>query len=641
MTLRIQHGRFVDEKGRTVLLRGVNLGGSSKVPAKPNGSTNIKTDFNNHRNVSFLGRPFPIMEADEHFRRLRHWGFNCLRVLVTWEAIEHEGPKQYDKKYLDYLEEVLRIAGEYGFYIFIDPHQDVWSRMTGGDGAPGWVFEKVGLDFNKFEKSEATFVMQNRYDPNDLTKYLPMHWMGNTYRFANGTMWTLFFGGRNFAPSCKVDGTSAQDYLQSHFIDAIRQLALKVKDNPHILGFDILNEPPEGWIGKFVDGSEWEGKSDVIGHVFTPIDAMLTGAGYTRTIGYQEVKRFGIKETRKDELNPEKISCWLEGFEDIWKKEGVWGLDKDENPTILKNDYFMYRNGEKINFYRDYMSPFLKTYTEAIRSEFSNALIFLTGPMESVMKGESFELEIPPNSVHAAHWYDVATTGTKRAMLKANYNLITGKPVVGKKNVQEMFFSQLEIIKNYANSFFGGIPTIIGEFGLPYDLNKKEAYEKLKTEPEEAWKKHIKALNNYFNALDANLLHALQWNYTPDNTNEWGDLWNLEDLSIFSIDQQVDPDDINSGGRAIKGFCRPHFIFCSGIPLKMEFKIKEGTFYFEFDGDSTIVAPTTLYIPNIQYPHGYEIEVSEGEIKKEENNQFVSVKIKEDGIHTINVTRIQ
>ncbi len=641
MTLRIDHERFIDEKGRTVHLRGVNLGGSSKVPLTPNGATHIKTDFTDHRDISFVGRPFPLKEADEHYKRLKNWGFNCLRFLVTWEAIEHKGPKQYDKEYLDYLEEVLRIAGEYGFYIFIDPHQDVWSRMTGGDGAPGWVFKKVGLDFTKFESSEATFVMQHRYDPSDLTKYLPMHWMGNTYRFANGTMWTLFFGGKDFAPSCKVDGISAQDYLQSHFNDAIKQLALKIKDNPHILGFDILNEPPEGWIGKFVDGSEWEGKSDVIGHVFTPIDAMLTGAGYTRTIGYQEVKRFGIKETRKDELNPEKKSCWLKGFEDIWKKEGVWGLDKDENPTILKNDYFMDKNGEKINFYRDYMSPFLKTYTEAIRSEFSNAIIFLTGPMESVMKGEFFELDIPTNSVHAAHWYDVATTGTKRAMLKANYNLITGKPVVGKKNVQEMFFSQLEIIKNYATSFFGGIPTIIGEFGLPYDLNKKEAYEKLKTEPEEAWKIHVKALNNYYNGLDANLLHALQWNYTPDNTNEWGDLWNLEDLSIFSRDQQVDPSDINSGGRAIKGFCRPRFIFCSGIPLKMEFKIKEGKFFFEFDGDSTIIAPTTLYIPNIQYPNGYEIEISEGEIHKEEDGQVVSVKIKEDGIHTVNITRIQ
>ena len=137
MTLSIKNNHFIDDKGRTVLLRGVNLGGSSKVPVTPNGATYIKTNFSDHRDVSFVGRPFPLKEADEHFSRLKHWGFNCFRFLVTWEAIEHSGPKEYDKEYLDYFEEILKIAGENEFYMFIDPHQDVWSRMTGGDGAPG------------------------------------------------------------------------------------------------------------------------------------------------------------------------------------------------------------------------------------------------------------------------------------------------------------------------------------------------------------------------------------------------------------------------------------------------------------------------------------------------------------------------
>ena len=134
-------------------------------------------------------------------------------------------------------------------------------------------------------------------------------------------------------------------------------------------------------------------------------------------------------------------------------------------------------------------------------------------------------------------------------------------------------------------------------------------------------------------------MHSTLWNYTADNSNEWGDLWNLEDLSIFSRDQQLDPNDINSGGRAIKGFCRPHFVHCAGIPLKMEFNIKNQIFYFEFEGKSSIKAPTILYVPKIQYPNGYEINISDGEIEIKEEEQLIYLKIKEDGVYSITITQ--
>ncbi|MCB9123724.1 MAG: hypothetical protein H6643_04290, partial [Caldilineaceae bacterium] len=105
--IRIDGPQFKDEMGRTVLLRGVNLGGSSKVPTQPDGATHLAAGFFDHRAISFVGRPFPLAEADEHFARLRAWGFNFLRLIVTWEAIEHAGPGQYDTAYLDYLEAIV------------------------------------------------------------------------------------------------------------------------------------------------------------------------------------------------------------------------------------------------------------------------------------------------------------------------------------------------------------------------------------------------------------------------------------------------------------------------------------------------------------------------------------------------------
>eukprot|EP00985_Skeletonema_marinoi_P034010 scaffold42821_cov256-Skeletonema_marinoi.AAC.1 len=152
--LTTKNGEFVDEHGRVVNLRGINLGGSSKIP------TNTTTNWLDAKTTTFVNRPFPISEASLHFERIRACGFTLIRFIVTWEAIEHEGPGIYDHEYIKYVRAILEKANEYNIQIYIDPHQDVWSRWTGGDGAPLWTLEKVGFDLYAKKPLVKVIVLQ-------------------------------------------------------------------------------------------------------------------------------------------------------------------------------------------------------------------------------------------------------------------------------------------------------------------------------------------------------------------------------------------------------------------------------------------------------------------------------------------------
>lgn len=589
--------RFVDADGRQMILRGVNLGGDCKVPW-PDGGTHLPGDFADHRAVSFVNRPFPLEEADAHLARIAGWGFNILRLLVTWEAIEHRGPGDFDHAYLDYVAGVCRAAARHGLLIFIDFHQDVWSRMTGGDGAPGWLFARLGLDFTRFDAAGAAHVMQHRYDyaraeARQEDRYPMMSWSRNYRLPANGIVWTAFFAGAALTPGWQIDGVDVQTFLRRHYLGAMAALAARLADIPEVIGFDTLNEPSPGWIGQPMSALQLAATREApipvrAGPAWTPFAALQAAGGSRVELpvlapGPDGAMRIVGRET----ANADGVPIWLPGTPDPFAAAGAWnGSARD--PQVLDEDFFRRLDPDEA-----LMCPFFHDVAETIRTVRADWLLFAEMNPYQFAYGRGFPADMPARSVNASHWYDVDILWRKRF-----------DAGVDRATLRERYRSEIAGL-HAASDPRGAMPRLLGEFGIPYDLDQGAAYAAWANgaRGESLWDGHAVALGLMYDALDALLISATQWNYTATNRNDprIGDGWNQEDLSIWSSDQQAGGAD---GARARKGFSRPYVERAQGAIVAMQFDSDSARFEAEIDIDPTIAAPSVIVVPETCFPGG-------------------------------------
>lgn len=674
---------FVDSNGRTLLLRGVNLSGSSKAPVgRPSQRLEGFWEEAEAGGRSFVGRPLNIDDgsADAHLARLRGWGFNMLRFPVTWEALEHEGPGKYDEEFMDYIVRVLRKCKEYGFKVYMDPHQDVWSRFTGGSGAPFWTLPACGINHRNITATQGALIHSEWPSPDapDPAKFPSMIWGTNYARLVSWTVFTFFWAGRDFAPKCVIDGVNIQDYLQSHYIEAFGRLADKIAaagdlNDTCVIGWDSMNEPHHGLLGHANLNEHSEGGTSQLkkGTKPTPIQALRLGMGTAQKLENWAFGSFGPKRDGSVVVDPKGARLWAEASTEPggvhprwgWKRDpqwelggcpwalhGAWDVDTGE---VLVPDYFLSKPGEAgqpLHYIADYWRPHWYAWAARIRRAHKHAIHFVAPPV----------FEQPPpldedalagRACYSTHYYDGLTLITRHwnwfnadalGVLRGRYKSPALAVKIGESAIRKSIQEQLGELKSDAD-ILGAYPTIIGEIGIPFDMDSKRAYGytdggKYKGD----YSSQVRALDASMNASDGpNALNYTIWTYCPDSTHEWGDGWNLEDLSLWSPDDlrtqakeetmMRAPDSsmltlsagstkgpskpwmtsasastlslatlslggrpgaatetpqawrglydfLTDGARAVKAFCRPYPIATVGSPVNIQFDINKATF---------------------------------------------------------------
>ena len=185
-----------------------------------------------------------------------------------------------------------------------------------------------------------------------------MVWPTNYGHLATGTMFTIFFAGNEYTPNLLINGEQAQDFLQKHFLGALEVVVNTLKNERNVLGYDLFNEPSEGFVGvEDISSFYWPLRS---GYIMNLFDAFQLGSGYSIPLDYYS-KSFVYNHT--EIINPNNKSAWEDGFNCVWKEHGIWS-DENGVPVLHMKDYFktVPSSKKEPNFLNDFAKPF---YTEA------------------------------------------------------------------------------------------------------------------------------------------------------------------------------------------------------------------------------------------------------------------------------------
>ncbi|MCL3780869.1 hypothetical protein EMN47_10800 [Prolixibacteraceae bacterium JC049] len=182
----IENTQFKDQLGRQLILNGINL-------------------VNKNPKVNYIGP-----EDESTFRNFKKWGFNVIRLGIIWDGLEPE-PGKYDEAYLQKIDKQIEMAAANGLFVFLDMHQDLFS-VKYADGAPRW----ATLDEGKPHHTGAIWSDAYMISP------------------AVQTAWD------NFWKNAPINGKLG---IQDHYAQAWKHVAKRYKNNPTVIGFDIMNEP--------------------------------------------------------------------------------------------------------------------------------------------------------------------------------------------------------------------------------------------------------------------------------------------------------------------------------------------------------------------------------------------------------------
>jgi len=206
--------QIVNEDGAEVILHGVNV--VYKVPPY----LPMRDNFDIRKSLSL-----------NDFDQLWKWGFNVVRLGVMWPGL-HPREGYTDTSYLDKIAGIVNDLAAYNIYTVLDLHQDLLSRYYCGEGAPDWLIKPL-IPPHKFP---WPLFKEYELDEHGYPK------IEQCLSAANFGEYYLTEAINNAFDQLYIKGTPLNADLHKFW----NEVAWKFKDNPAVMGYELINEPIAG-----------------------------------------------------------------------------------------------------------------------------------------------------------------------------------------------------------------------------------------------------------------------------------------------------------------------------------------------------------------------------------------------------------
>jgi hypothetical protein len=220
---------FRDSHGRYILFRGVNFGSRSKLPP--------------YLPIAPLGRDVvdqrrlkeEIESVKTELDLLKKLGFNIIRLLISWKAIEPKPNPDLNelmtegREYLALVNQIIDELYRRDLFIILDFHQDIAHEVYGGDGFPDWA---LAID-EQHKRPKASNLKDRKWQTAYIINKLVRHTLVS---FWQNDLTNQEIGLKNFPVRTHLEKTIGQTVK---FFKSLNES----HGHPAILGVEPFNEP--------------------------------------------------------------------------------------------------------------------------------------------------------------------------------------------------------------------------------------------------------------------------------------------------------------------------------------------------------------------------------------------------------------